>query len=247
MNYQISIVTITKDNSEELLRTLNSISALECPVEIVIIDGSERDNSKLVYNAVDSCHNVLYERAKPEGIYQAQNKGISMCSANYILVLNAGDTIINLSSTVFSNLTSKAIYVFGQEVRTETGQKLGEYYYKHPKMFPHQSIIVPRSLFEEYGFYPLKYRYNAEQIWLVTLKNAGVKFYFYNFSISCFYLGGISSTFNFGMFRENYIYYRLQNVSVANSIIISYIKPVMRHLMSGIPRKYFLTYLKKNV
>ena len=98
----LSVVTITFENFTGLSHTLESMACQSglsdsffSSFEHVIIDGGSEDGSveliKDYANRVD--YNVRWISERDRGIYNAMNKGTRMSAGNYLLFLNAGDTL----------------------------------------------------------------------------------------------------------------------------------------------------------
>ena len=227
------------------MRTLRSIPVLNSAIQLIVVDSSNSINKDLVLNSTEHLNNVKYIYHPAEGIYFAQNMGISKADGEYILILNSGDILLGLTDSVLDSIKEEKIYVYNQEVRKENGSIFGVYVHRLPKMFPHQSMIVHRSYFSRYGLYPVDFKFNAEQIWMARIICKGDRYVQRDNVLSAFYLGGVSGEFNLKMFGENYAYYRILEKSIIMSFWMSYLRPTLRHLFGFIPRDYFLTYLIK--
>ncbi len=93
---ELSIVTITKNNYDELFITLSSLSNLTIkPIEVIIIDASiEFEENKLKILNYFTCLNIIYIKQHGYGIYKALNQGKKLCKSKFIHYLNAGDFLI---------------------------------------------------------------------------------------------------------------------------------------------------------
>lgn len=92
-----SIITVTYNSSETLMRAMDSvINQTYAPKEYFIIDGASKDNTVEIAKGYE-------ERAKEKGIsliivsepdggiYDAMNKGIKMCTSDVIGMINSDD------------------------------------------------------------------------------------------------------------------------------------------------------------
>lgn len=82
-----SVITITRDNLDGFRRTKDSLSAQSFrDIEWIVIDGNSTDGTKdlLPRNALSEADS---------GIYNAMNKGMERANGQYLLFLNAGDTL----------------------------------------------------------------------------------------------------------------------------------------------------------
>ena len=93
---RFSIVTITWNAARALPRTLASVACQDYPhIEHLIIDGASKDDTLAIagqYKAT-SRHQVVITSEPDRGLYDAMNKGLQRATGDYILFLNAGDTL----------------------------------------------------------------------------------------------------------------------------------------------------------
>jgi glycosyltransferase involved in cell wall biosynthesis len=86
----ISIVTVTLNDLPNLIMTARSVAAQDFPdKEYIICDGASTDGTlaQLPELGADK-----YISEPDHGIFDAMNKGLSLCSGDFICFLNAGDT-----------------------------------------------------------------------------------------------------------------------------------------------------------
>lgn len=86
----ISIITVTRNNLGGLARTYRSTrQQTEQDFEWIVIDGASEDETPEFLSKTPA-----HWTSEPDkGIYDAMNKGIERCKGQYILFLNAGDTL----------------------------------------------------------------------------------------------------------------------------------------------------------
>lgn len=93
---RISIVTITYNAARSLQRTLDSVACQGYQhIEHLIVDGASKDDTVNIahrYQAA-SPHEVIITSEPDHGLYDAMNKGLQKATGDYILFLNAGDTL----------------------------------------------------------------------------------------------------------------------------------------------------------
>lgn len=91
---KISVITINYNNAIGLGRTLESVEMqTKKDFELVIVDGGSDDNSKAVIECFVARHpDVKWVSEPDKGIYNAMNKGVNLCSGDYCIFMNSGDT-----------------------------------------------------------------------------------------------------------------------------------------------------------
>ena len=93
---KISIVTITYNAARTLQRTLDSVACQTyADIEHLIIDGASKDATVAIaerYKAA-SRHEVVILSEPDKGLYDAMNKGLLKATGDYLVFLNAGDTL----------------------------------------------------------------------------------------------------------------------------------------------------------
>ena len=93
---RISIVTITYNAERTLQRTLDSVLHQSYPhIEHLIIDGASKDATLAIaekYRA-QSPHEIVIQSEPDRGLYDAMNKGLQKATGDYVVFLNAGDSL----------------------------------------------------------------------------------------------------------------------------------------------------------
>ena len=102
--YLISIITITFNDLDGLKKTIDSIdknyNSLITNINHIIIDGNSTDGTKMFLgnNLTERSINTIIISEPDSGIYDAMNKGITICNNMYILFMNAGDTFYDVNT-----------------------------------------------------------------------------------------------------------------------------------------------------
>ena len=155
----LSIVTIVKDDILGLKRTINSILNEIPNSEHIIVDGSEVPlvtDQKLEKTIIVSSKNDL-------GISHAFNRGILHSNGEFILFLNAGDTLLPNSGLKIIKRCSRNYEndcIWFSVIRDNSGKKsifkprLKFLYYA--MSCPHQGMIIKRDVFSKIGLFPLQ-------------------------------------------------------------------------------------------
>lgn len=122
----LSVVSVVKDDSAGLLRTLTSLSAQDLSdVELVVIDSSaDQDEVPTLLSTYSGV--VSYRWTSPSGIYPAMNMGIDFASGAFTYFANAGDEFFR--SDVVSRvrpLVVDKVWAFGPvEIVQEDGRRV---------------------------------------------------------------------------------------------------------------------------
>jgi len=178
----ISIVTITYNNFEDLVKTLESIRGNDY-IESIVVNGGDSPET------IDylKFHKGIVINEKDEGIADAFNKGIKASSCDFIMFLNSGDILLNpvyLSQAVevlnenpqYSFVHSNILYedAFGDKLFVKP-------YVKNPgrgMMYLHPSMIIIKKIFKETGLYNLRYKIAMDFDLVVRMKKKGFKGYY---------------------------------------------------------------------
>ena len=160
---KLSIITINKNNSIGLLKTIDSvINQNYTNFEYIVIDGLSTDGSReVIKNHRSKIANWLIE--EDSGIYDAMNKGIKLAQGEYCLFLNSGDRLANpdVLEKVFSSNFSEDI-VYGIQLKEKKGHLVEDQCLDVPYLtfstlkkshIPHQSTFIKRHLFSTIGLY----------------------------------------------------------------------------------------------
>lgn len=87
---QFSIITVTRNNLDGLKNTAESLQWQTCrDFEWIVIDGASTDGTPHHLDTTDA----RWISEPDKGIYDAMNKGIDRAHGDYLLFLNAGDTL----------------------------------------------------------------------------------------------------------------------------------------------------------
>ena len=159
----LSIVTVCFNSASTIQRTFDSVrEQITDGVEYVVIDGASSDTTlEIIKQNSDIINSYITETDK--GMYDAMNKGIKLSNGDFILNLNADDTlkpgaVEGILKILKEHKKTTNIMLFGAtELINSNGRVVGnlslsknfrELIYKH-NPFPHPSAIVSRDLFEK--------------------------------------------------------------------------------------------------
>ena len=107
----LSIITINRNNSTGLEKTMRSVASQSFKdFEYIVIDGASTDKSVDVVKKYESGFSHLKWVSEPDnGIYNAMNKGLRMATGDYIQILNSGDCLAseNITARMLEMLEKK--------------------------------------------------------------------------------------------------------------------------------------------
>ena len=182
---RISIVTITYNAARTLQRTLDSVRNQSYPyIEHLIVDGASKDDTlriALQYKAT-SPHEVIIQSEPDNGLYDAMNKGLQKATGDYIVFLNAGDSLYmpDTIQTIAQCAEGGAAVVYGDTAITDgEGRFLHLRRHRPPKVLTwrsfkkgmlvcHQAFYARLDIARQFP-YNLKYRHSADVDWCIRV------------------------------------------------------------------------------
>lgn len=160
----ISVITITRDNFDELRRTLESLDGAP-GVESIVVNGGTCEESKALLNSRGG--KIIQE--PDQGISDAFNKGARLASGSAVAFLNSGDRLILKEyyaqaerlleqdpkiAFVYSDLIFEDPIAGKVRMRpSENFESLGR-----GMPVPHPTLIIRSEVFKEVGEFSLNYR-----------------------------------------------------------------------------------------
>jgi putative colanic acid biosynthesis glycosyltransferase len=231
-----SIVTITRNNLAGLRRTEESLAAQSFrDFEWIVIDGDSTDGTKdrLPQGAVSEPDN---------GIYDAMNKGIDRATGEYILFLNAGDTLSDpdILATVAKTVAAEnPDFIYGDALETGGFYKKARHHQKIDMgMFTHHQAMLYRR--QKIGFlkYDASYKIAGDYAFShAFLLNAGNTSYI-PAAICIFETGGVSQR-NMRLGRiEQYKARRMAGCAMFKNMTVFIFQTISANLKHHSPRFY---------
>lgn len=203
---KLSIVTITYNNLAGLSRTRESVAKVNIPeCEHVIIDGGSTDGTVDYLKELAGVDHWSSE--KDDGPYDAMNKGVRRASGEWVMFLNAGDTLASpeaLGKLLTAAESSDAGLAYGDHIykgRSRPAKSLDSLHTLlmagdvkgwlrgHPC---HQAVIARRQLLLDMPF-DLSFRIAADFHWMERVRSQGTKSLKIDALICVYQAGGLSS------------------------------------------------------
>lgn len=172
----VSIVTAVLNAKVHLAQCIESVKAQDHPrIEHIIVDGGSQDGT---LGIIQSYKDVLARHVSEpdQGLYDAMNKGICMCSGDIVGLLNADDfyprpDVISQVVETFQHTGADAVFADLLVVDRVNTQRILRYYDSrsfHPGRFaqgwmpPHPTFFVLRRHYEALGLYRTDYKIAAD-------------------------------------------------------------------------------------
>ncbi len=196
MSKLISVVTINLNNRDGLLRTISSVhNQVSDKFEYIVVDGLSSDGSReVIENAEKTINKVLIER--DSGISDAFNKGISISTGKYILLLNSGDTLVDTFTLDFvveciSREPNIDIFCFGAYVVRKNSMD-----YLMPRDLysaSHQAMFVSADLYHKIGGYSPSFTIRMDLEFFLRASKVPIALKLITYPVSHYEIGGISN------------------------------------------------------
>ena len=180
----LSIVTITFNNFDELLKTFQSVKNLKC-CEHLIINGG-RCQKTLDFLQSFSGKSI----SEPDqGISDAFNKGIKLSQGSALMLLNSGDILLD------QTYPEKALHILKEHPEVDfvhaneiyDDAMIGEFVMqplrKQNNLYPnigkgmpyrHQTMVVRRTIYEKVGWFNLSY-VSSDYDWVCRWESSLIK------------------------------------------------------------------------
>lgn len=208
----ISVITVVFNAEKFIEDAIQSVLKQDYTnIEYIIVDGNSTDSTLEIIKKYEKA--IAKWISEPDkGIYDAMNKGVRMCSGDYIIFLNADDYFLKDDSLsklvdktgqnvdiVYGNLSM--INADGKEI-DRLDSEISKYSFYFSFGINQQSSIVKTSLFSKYGCFNTKFIGAADYEWFArVLKHNQVNAVYQNYDISVFRIGGATTKY----LLQNYI------------------------------------------
>jgi len=205
---RISVVTVCYNAADTITGTIESVLRQTYEeLEYCIIDGLSTDGTQEIIRQYEKSGKIKTVFEADSGLYNAMNKGIDLCSGEYVLFLNSGDlfaddrAIENAVRQMCGDKGGKKTAAdheklpgifYGNVIRAYKTECVTETYYGKNKVFwllmmgkmpCHQSIFTSRSVLKEYRF-DEAYRICADFDFMVRCLRSGVTMQYIDIDIS---------------------------------------------------------------
>ena len=156
----LSIITITRDNYDDLIKTLESTEGIPC--ERVVINGGECPKTR---EFLSGRPDIVSLTEKDDGIADAFNKGIKLSSKTAIWFLNSGDICIDKQFPRFACEKLNSHEIVFSDITLDHPKKGKINIYRNRSKYLglgmpylHPGLIVKRNVFDEVGLFKTDYK-----------------------------------------------------------------------------------------
>jgi glycosyltransferase involved in cell wall biosynthesis len=173
---KISIITVVFNCKNTIKYTLDSILSQDyANTELIVIDGGSTDGTLDILNLYRDQIDILVSEADL-GIYDAMNKGLRVVSGDIVGFLHADDlyfdsNVLSKIGNAFSDPSIDAIYGDLLYIKNDSTNKVVRYWrsgvfhhdrLKYGWMPPHPTIYLRKNVYEELGWFNIKYSISAD-------------------------------------------------------------------------------------
>jgi len=202
---KITVITPTLNTGESIETALLSVATQTYQnIEHIIVDGSSNDKTLPTIRRFQKMYkNIRLLTENDRGIYHAMNKGLDLCTGDWIIFLGADDSFYD--ENVLTDLFEQGLFQEEQVIYGNVSvvgdtfwAKDGRVYdgpFELKKLFRtnicHQCIFYPRSVIGKIGYYSETYPISAD--WDYNLRcYIKYKFSYTDKIIAFFKSGGVS-------------------------------------------------------
>lgn len=240
----VSVVTVTFNNGKNIESTIRSVLNQDYTnIEYIIVDGASTDNTLQI---IQSYNNSIcyWISEKDNGVYDAMNKAIDLCSGDWIIFLNCGDYFVNnhvLSSifkidSVFTYdvLYGDAEYRYNSFKAVEQARQLNDLW--KGMICSHQAMFTKLKVMKEV-FFDKTYKFAADFKLVNDLFYSGKRFLHVDAVIISAEVGGLTESNILKSVKERKMIMSLRDNSIRikfyyNLLIFSTnVKLISRHLL----------------
>ena len=214
----LSVIVVTKNNDNELEKTINSITMLfGHDIEVIVVNGSDHVISKDFSQYKKYSFRIL--EGPDSGIYNGMNRGANCASGQYLWFLNSGDYCINL------NLLENLLYILKIEqpdlvlALQKPYLRFASTQLKHQENLlisgirpvAHQSSIICANTFKLLGQFNEEYRVFADQALFYKVFNQDMNILKIDQALTSRTIGGVGDRQRYGTFYEQIKSLRSEN------------------------------------
>ena len=181
---KISIITVCKNAENAIERTMLSVVTQSCfneNIEYLIIDGASTDKTVEIIKQYAGKYPIKWISEPDSGIYNAMNKGIKLATGDYLLFLNAGDSLfdektISLVLNEFEKSDPNFLYtdILSCKIDDLSKAKIKKFnnvdkYFLIRDCICHQASFYKKSVFDKLGRFNEEFKLAADYEMLLKI------------------------------------------------------------------------------
>lgn len=210
---KVSVVTVCYNAADTIAETIESVLGQTCTdMEYLIIDGLSQDGTQEIIRNYENRPEVKTVFEADSGLYNAMNKGIDLCSGEYIVFMNSGDLFYDERVLADMIPCLDRDLVYGNVLRRKAeGDQIEKYHGKYKlwllllsgRMMSHQSLFTRTEVMRRMRF-DEQYRICADYDFVVRAKRQKCSLRYVDRTVSIVEnMEGISSrTDNYDLMRR---------------------------------------------
>lgn len=246
----LSVVVPAFNDFSELEETLRSLSEELQPDDEVLVVDSSTDAIRVpsLLKALPlRCFSQCYW-VPPAGVYAAQNYGIVRARAPWVQVLGAGDRLLPGGRALIAEQLERRpevkIHIFGQ-VTGESNHPVNRLFATPAGVWPHQSVIISRTVHEEFGLFDENLRLVSDQLFFARVRHQ-VPWRIHSDLLTYYDLSGVSSRVTIAQSKELFLKWRALGRGVLPSVLRAFVFPRIRLVLEAFLGKRRAAYLKRH-
>ena len=202
----VTVITVVLNQEAAVRQCMTSVlEQTYRNIEYLVVDGGSSDRTpEIIGEHADA---LDYYVSEPDtGIYNAMNKGLSLATGDFILVLNSDDwyrddaveALLKAALETNVDVTHADAVVVNVEGTRQHELKgwLNDGIFTRGAGLRHETMLVKRKIYDRFGYYDESYPIIADYAYMMSLYHAGVSFFHLNQALLYFRNTGISNTAN---------------------------------------------------
>lgn len=201
---KITLITVCYNSEKTIADTLESVLHQTYDnYEYLIIDGKSKDNTLKIVKDYEKKFKgkMKVVSEKDKGLYDAMNKGIKMSTGDIIGTLNSDDVlarpdafnlIVNSYKKDTDVLYADLIYV-DEKLENPVRDYISGKSTSKAWCPAHPTMYIRKKVFDEIGYYNLKYKVSADYDFMVRLNTNNCKFQYLKEYLVLMRMGGVSN------------------------------------------------------
>ena len=203
-----TIITASLNNKASIRQVIESIKNQSFQdFEHIIIDGGSNDGTLNIIREYENRYNLNYISEPDQGIADALNKGLLRAQGQFILVIQADDQLLhtNVLRSLHGVISKSQEDIHRFQVLYDKNDSKNwagpitrlKWWNRFRNIFPHQGVLVQRTLFDQIGFFNTEYTICMDYDFFYRALIADASIRSYNMPIALVARGGISSNEHF--------------------------------------------------